>query len=214
MNRAAADLGAVYSVRPSLKCGFNLCAQHFTQEAVVDEVHSIFVDSAMDPSQIYLEVTERDPLADLDRARRIISHFQSLGMKVALDDVGTGHGGMSYLLKLGVDIMKIDKIFIDGLGQSAHSAAIIDSLLELARQMKLEVVAEGVETAVQLEELRKRGVSLAQGYFFAQPMPASSFVSLIEAMVSAEAPPGAPRQAEMPAEWQVQEPKPDASRVA
>ncbi len=192
MRRAVADLGAVYATRADLKCGFNLCAQHFKDERIVDDVIGIFADSFIHPEQVYLEVTERDPLPDLDVARRIIGRFQNLGMRVALDDVGTGHGGMSYLLKLGVDMMKIDKLFIDGLGQSDHSAAIIDSLLDLGRHMNLSVVAEGVEKAVQVEELRKRGVTMAQGYFFAQPMPASSFVALIEAMVPAHSTPGQP----------------------
>ena len=101
---------------------------------------------------------------------------------VAIDDVGTGHGGLSYLMKLGVDAIKIDKMFIDAISTERHSHTIIETLLELARTMKMEVIAEGVENFEQVEYLQKKGVHLAQGYVFAPPLPASSYLALVEAM--------------------------------
>ncbi|QCI68081.1 EAL domain-containing protein [Phreatobacter stygius] len=182
MRQAAQELGPTYSARPKLKCGFNLCAAHFKHDGIITDVATIFGASAIQLSQVLLEVTERDPLDDIDTARAIIARFQGMGVKVALDDVGTGHGGMSYLLKLGVDVMKIDKLFIDALGAERQSTAIVDSLIDLAAHLNMDVVAEGVETFAQVEALRRRGVRSAQGYVFAPPLPGSSFIQLVEAM--------------------------------
>lgn len=182
MRQAAAELGPTYAARPELKCGFNLCAAHFRDQTIVSDVAAIFSRSDVALTQVLLEVTERDPLPDMDAARQIIARFQEMGVRVALDDVGTGHGGMSYLLKLRVDVMKIDKLFIDALGSERQSTAIVDSLIDLAAHLNMEVVAEGVETFDQVEALRRRGVRAAQGYVFAPPLPGSSFCQLVQAM--------------------------------
>lgn len=187
MRQAAEELGPLYAARPGLKCGFNLCAAHFMDERIVADVDAIFSRSELKLTQVLLEVTERDPLPDMDRARAIIAKFQEMGVRVALDDVGTGHGGMSYLLKLRVDVMKIDKLFIDALGAERLSTAIVDSLIDLAAHLNMEVIAEGVETFEQVEALRRRGVRSAQGYVFAPPLPGSSYRQLVEAMEPAVA---------------------------
>ena len=187
MRQAAVELGPLYNARPKLKCGFNLCAAHFKNDRIVTDVAAIFGGPGVELSQVVLEVTERDPLEDADTARAIIAKFQAMGVRVALDDVGTGHGGMSYLLKLGVDVMKIDKLFIDALGAERQSTAIVDSLIDLAAHLNMEVVAEGVETFAQVEALRRRGVRSAQGYVFAPPLPGPSFIKLVEAMEPAAA---------------------------
>lgn len=187
MRQVCRDVGPVLRARPEIKCAFNLCARHFDDASIVDDMRTIFGPQSIPYDQVVLEVTERLPLPDLELARSVIGRMQDLGLRVALDDVGTGHGGMSYLLKLGVDIMKIDKLFVDALGSIQHSTAIIDSLLDLAAHMRMDVVAEGVETFEQVEALRRRGVRQAQGFIFSPPLPASSFVQLVHAMVPAEA---------------------------
>jgi sensor c-di-GMP phosphodiesterase-like protein len=182
MKRARDDMGPAYRNRPQLRLGFNLFAGHFADENIVEDVRRIFEGSMVSTDQIVLEVTERTPLPDLGRARRIIEMLQSMGIFIAIDDVGTGHGGLSYLLKLGVDIIKIDKMFVDAIGTERYSQTIIETLVELAHTMKMEVIAEGVETLEQVEYLRLKGVFAAQGYTFAPPLPASSFIALVEAM--------------------------------
>jgi EAL domain-containing protein (putative c-di-GMP-specific phosphodiesterase class I) len=142
----------------------------------------MFEGSAIAFDQLVLEVTERAPLPDLGEARRVIAMLQELGIKVAIDDVGTGHGGLSYLLKLGVDIIKIDKMFVDAISTERYSQTIIETLVELARSMGMEVIAEGVETFEQVEYLRLKGIHEAQGFVFAPPLPASSYLALVEAM--------------------------------
>jgi sensor c-di-GMP phosphodiesterase-like protein len=181
MRHVRDEMQDIYGVRPGVKLGFNLFAGHFVDGKIVQDVKEIFSGSQISYRQLVLEVTERSPLADLTEARQIIAQLQELGAKVGIDDVGTGHGGLSYLLKLGVDLIKIDKMFVDALGTERYSQTIIETLVELARNMKMEVVAEGVETFEQVEYLRVKGITVAQGYIFAPPLPGSSYRALIEA---------------------------------
>lgn len=182
MKRARAEVGAIHVNRPHINVAFNLYAGHFANDSIIAELKAIFENSQIGLSQIVLEVTEREPLPDLDLAREIIERLQKLGIRVAIDDVGTGHGGLSYLMKLGVDMIKIDKMFIDAISTERHSQTIIETLLELARTMNMEVIAEGVESFDQVEYLRRKGVHQAQGYVFAPPLPAGSYIALVEAM--------------------------------
>jgi sensor c-di-GMP phosphodiesterase-like protein len=185
MEAARDDLASLYAERPGLKLGFNLFAGHFDDVGIVDDVERIFLNSPIAMTQLMFEVTERQPLPDIRRARLVIAKLQALGARVALDDVGTGHGGLSYLLKLGVDVMKMDKMFVDAIGTDRYSVAIVDSLVKLAEDMNLDLIAEGVETFEQVEYLKAKGVRMAQGYVFAPPLPASSFKTLVEAMTPA-----------------------------
>jgi sensor c-di-GMP phosphodiesterase-like protein len=182
MRRARDEIGLSYRERPRLRLSFNLFAGHLADAKIVEDVKKIFTGSPISLDQLVLEVTERAPLPDLSAARRVIESLQGLGIKVAIDDVGTGHGGLSYLLKLGVDIIKIDKMFVDAIGTERYSQTIIETLVELGRTMSIEVIAEGVETFEQVEYLRLKGVHEAQGYVFAPPLPGSSYLALVEAM--------------------------------
>jgi len=103
-------------------------------------------------------------------------------VRIAIDDVGTGHSGLSYMLKLGIDIIKIDKMFVDALGTDRNSTTIVETLVDLAHNMRMDVVAEGVETFEQVTQLRELGIRSAQGYVFAPPLPGSAFLQLIEAI--------------------------------
>jgi len=181
MVAARNEFAQVLGLRPRVRIGFNLTAHHFTNEKIVEEIREIFAGSPIRLSQIVLEVTERDPLEDLDMARRVIAALQELGCKVAIDDVGTGHGGLSYMLKLGANHIKIDKMFIDAIGTERYSTTIIETLIELARSMHMEIIAEGVENFEQVKYLRERGIFLAQGYAFAPPLPGPMFRQLLEA---------------------------------
>ena len=183
MVAARDEVAAVYSPRPDLHLAFNIHAGHVASGRIIGDVERVFQRSALRSTQITLEVTERAPLPDLDQARQTIAELQAHGIKVAIDDVGTGHGGLNYLLKLGVDVIKIDKMFVDAIGTDRYSSAIIDTLVELGRSLDLEVVAEGVETTEQMEFLRARGVRYAQGFLFAPPLPGSAFLDLVCALV-------------------------------
>lgn len=181
MRKVTQELASISETHPNLRVGFNLAAQHFSNDGIVEDVRKIFEHSPVKLTQVVLEVTERQPLDDLAQARHVIGSLQKLGVKIAIDDIGAGHSGLSYILKLGVDVIKIDKMFVDALGSESSSTAIIATLVELARNMDIEIIAEGVETFEQVIALRERGIQAVQGYVFAPPLPGTSFLRLLEA---------------------------------
>ncbi len=182
MRRVCQEIGPAFAQRPHLKVSFNLAARHFEDETIVRDVRDIFGRGTVRLSQLVLELTERQPIDNLIETRRLIATLQGMGVRMAIDDVGTGHSGLSYILKLGVDIIKIDKMFIDAIGIERSSTTIIETLIDLAHNMRMEVIAEGVENFEQVVCLRERGVRAAQGFVFAPPLPGSSFLQLIEAI--------------------------------
>jgi sensor c-di-GMP phosphodiesterase-like protein len=182
MHRVCAEAGEAIGRRPDMKISFNFAGKLFSDESIVKDVRNIFSASPIKFSQVVLEVTERDPIEDLTETRQIIAALQGLGVRIAMDDVGTGHSGLSYMLKLGVDIIKIDKMFVDAIGTDRNSTTIVETLIDLARNMRMDVVAEGVETFEQVEHLRELGIRMAQGFVFAPPLPGRSFLDLMEAI--------------------------------
>ncbi len=182
MRKVCVEAGPAIGRRPDLKISFNFAGKLFSEPTIVTEVRNIFANSPLKFSQVVLEVTERDPIENFTETRQIIAALQGLGVRIAIDDVGTGHSGLSYMLKLGVDIIKIDKMFVDAIGTDRNSTTIVETLVDLARNMRMDVVAEGVENFEQVMHLRALGVRLAQGYVFAPPLPGSSFLQLVEAI--------------------------------
>jgi sensor c-di-GMP phosphodiesterase-like protein len=179
MEQTVADCGEIYARHPDYKLSINLTAMHFNDLEIIDDVKRIYKDSGIGFQQLCFEVTEQHPLKDLALSRTIIARIQALGAAVALDDVGTGHGGLAYLQKLGVDIIKIDKTFIDDIGSDHSAETIVDTLIELGAQLGLGIIAEGVERKDQVDHLREKGVAHAQGYLFSPPLPAAAFIDLV-----------------------------------
>jgi sensor c-di-GMP phosphodiesterase-like protein len=182
MRKVCVEVGPALGRRPDLKISFNFAGKLFSEPSIVKDVRNIFVDSPIKFSQVVLEVTERDPIENFTETRQTIAALQGLGIRIAIDDVGTGHSGLSYMLKLGVDIIKIDKMFVDAIGTDRNSTTIVETLVDLARNMRMDVVAEGVENFEQVMHLRTLGIRAAQGYVFAPPLPGSSFLQLVEAL--------------------------------
>jgi sensor c-di-GMP phosphodiesterase-like protein len=182
MRRVRAELGEAFGQRPDLTISINLFDGHFASLRTVKEIKAIFGNGKIAFGQLIFEVTERQRLANIKRARVVIRRLQGLGARLALDDTGAGHAGLAYLQQLGVDVVKIDKLFIEMIDEEQQSAPIVDSLIKLGHDLKMEVVAEGVETLGQLEYLRARGADAAQGYLFSPALPASAFLDLVEAM--------------------------------
>jgi sensor c-di-GMP phosphodiesterase-like protein len=182
MRQSCIDIGPSYALRPHLRVSFNLTAEQFENDATVGEIKSIFAKGPLKFSQIVLELTERQEPKSFSKTRQVIASLQVLGCKVSLDDVGTGHSGLSSILKLGVDIIKIDKMFVDSMDDDRNSAAIIGTLVDLARKLGMDIVAEGVERFEQVTELRRRGIRMAQGFVFAPALPAQAFLQLVDAI--------------------------------
>ncbi len=182
MRRVCEEAGATIGRRPGFKISFNFTAKLFASRTIVRDVRRIFANSPVDFSQVVIEITEREPIDDLTETRQVIAALQGLGARVAIDDVGTGHSGLSYMLKLGVDIIKIDKMFVDAIGTDRKSTTIVETLVDLAHNMRMDIVAEGVENFEQVAHLRELGIRAAQGYVFAPPLPGSAFLTLVDSI--------------------------------
>lgn len=159
--------------------GFNVCAKHFESFDLVDDC--ILFLKAFKPGTVILvlEMTERELVKPTPTALQLIEKLHDLGVKIALDDFGTGHSSLSYLQRFKVDFIKIDQSFISMIGADALSVHILDSILDLALKLDLQVLAEGIETEEQRDYLGACGVDYMQGFFFAQPMPVKEFLDAI-----------------------------------
>ncbi|MBX9825076.1 MAG: EAL domain-containing protein [Xanthobacteraceae bacterium] len=182
MRRVREEVGSAIGKRPHMTVAFNVVPEHFDDALIVNDVGTIFDSSPVKLTQIGLELTERSRIENLSSMRDAVAALQEKGCKVAIDDMGNDHCGLSYVLKLGVDIIKIDRSIVQSIDAKSESKATIETLIELARNMGMEIVAEGVENFDQVTYLRDRGVAAAQGYVFAPPLPSSSFLQLLDAM--------------------------------
>ena len=142
-------------------------------------IQGIIKDTGIDAAGLELEVTERILMADSERCISTLTKLKEFGINAALDDFGTGTSSLSYLKRLPISVIKIDKSFVADLATSIDDLAIVKTILTLAQTLGQKVVAEGVETEAQLSILRAHGCDEAQGYLFARPMPANETVDFI-----------------------------------
>ncbi len=159
----------------------NLSAQQFQEPALVEKVAKAVAEVGLAPKHLCIEITENLALQDIDRSIATLSELKALGVKLAIDDFGTGYSSLTYLKRLPVDVVKLDKTFVQDLAVSAVDAAIVLAVVELARTLGLTAVAEGVETVDQMERLAEMGCPVLQGYLLARPMPSEEFSEMLVA---------------------------------
>jgi EAL domain-containing protein (putative c-di-GMP-specific phosphodiesterase class I) len=159
---------------PDLEIGVNLSAGQLVDDLLSDRIAATLRECAFDPTSLVLEITESEVLTDDAATLENIAALRRLGVRIALDDFGTGYSTFLHLLRLPVDIVKIDKSFVDILGQGDDSRSMAAALIQLARTLGYATIAEGVETAAQLESLRLMGCDLAQGYHLGRPLEAKA----------------------------------------
>lgn len=164
------DAAAFLRHRPDFHISINFCSSDLSDKAAVEKLNQTLAQAGMRPESIVIEVTER-ALIDTDLARRQIRDMRARGHKIAIDDFGTGYCGLAYLTSLELDYLKIDKTFVDTIGTDAVTSQVVDHIIEIAKSLKLEMIAEGVETAGQADYLRAHGVQYAQGWLYAKAMP-------------------------------------------
>jgi diguanylate cyclase (GGDEF)-like protein/PAS domain S-box-containing protein len=150
----------------------NLSGRQFAQPDLVAQVTHALESGGMRPASLCLEITETALMADPVSGLRVLNDLRELGIELAIDDFGTGYSSLAYLKRFPVDVLKIDRSFVAGLGQDPDDTSIATAIISLARSLGLRVVAEGVETRLQLDELRRLGCDGAQGFLFARPVPA------------------------------------------
>ena len=142
---------------------FNLFDGHFRDGTIVEDVQATFSDSVISFRQLVFEITERRPLDNSMQASSVIAGLHALGCRLAMDDAGTGHSNLAYMQTLGVDVIKIDRVFVDMIKPETTHVPVLDALIAMARDLGTEIIAEGVETEAQALYLRGRGVVMAQG---------------------------------------------------
>ena len=130
--------------------------------------------------RVVIEITETAVMTDINKAVEALMEFKKLGITIALDDFGTGYSSLTYLQKLPIDILKIDREFVKNIINTDEESYIFKSIVELAHNMRLEVLAEGVETKEQEGFIMKNGCDVGQGYYFSKPITSSEIESLIK----------------------------------
>ncbi|RYV50945.1 putative bifunctional diguanylate cyclase/phosphodiesterase [Pengzhenrongella frigida] len=174
LDRACRDRGRWLAEHPRhpLDLSVNVSAHQLMAPGFVASVAEVLRATEMDPAALVLEVTEGVFVADGDRAMGVLGDLKLLGLRLALDDFGTGYSSLSYLRRFPVDIVKIDQSFVADLGRDPAASTMVAAITHLAHDLDKTVTAEGVETAAQRDEVVSVGCELAQGFFFARPMPA------------------------------------------
>jgi diguanylate cyclase (GGDEF)-like protein/PAS domain S-box-containing protein len=189
--RHVRDWQARYPATAPHVISVNLSTRQFLHPTLVADVARTLAATGLPAAQLKLEITESALAHNMDSALRTLHELKALGIQLAIDDFGTGYSSLSYIKRLPIDCLKIDKSFVDGLGQDAHDTAIVRSVIELAKSLNLETTGEGIETETQLDRLRELGCQLGQGYYFMRPMPPESVDDLLADYPAAVARPAA-----------------------
>lgn len=180
--RQACIQGAIWaqSCSEPFKLSVNISAVHFRQADFIEGVQQILLETGMPAAFLGLEITEGVLMKELQIAKSYLKKLKSIGIEVAIDDFGTGYSSLAYLRHFEVNTLKIDRSFLIDIATNTADQAIVSSIIELARNLKLNVVAEGIETVEQLEQVFSRGCYIIQGYYFAKPMCRKDFEDYLQ----------------------------------
>jgi diguanylate cyclase (GGDEF)-like protein/PAS domain S-box-containing protein len=170
----------LYPCDPPLVVCVNLSAKQLRDPDLFRDVHQILHESGLEPSSLDLEITESVAMEDAPATAVRLEELHALGVQVIIDDFGTGYSSLSRLESFPVDYIKIDRSFVGRLEEKTGAAVLVKAMIDLSHALGIEVIAEGVETAGQLERLRVMGCDLAQGYYFSRPQPSEAIQVLLE----------------------------------
>ncbi len=162
-----------------LQVAVNLSPAQFMHGDVVGLVHSILIETGLAPGRLELEITEGVLIEDFDRGLALLRRLKALGVRISMDDFGSGYSSLSYLQAFPFDKIKIDRAFITNLGRNPQSAAIVRAVIDLGHGLEMSIVAEGVETIEQLVFLAKEGCDGVQGYLLGKPLPIGKYAGLV-----------------------------------
>jgi diguanylate cyclase (GGDEF)-like protein len=158
----------------------NLSAKHFDNQTSIEQIILLLEQHAIPVEAIRFEITESALMRDYDKALTYMTLIQQQGFKIALDDFGTGYSSLKYLKEFPINIIKVDKSFVDDIGKNKNNEAIILTTLSMAKQLNMSCIAEGIETIEQVEFFSKNKCPNLQGYYFSKPVPAANIAALIE----------------------------------
>jgi EAL domain-containing protein (putative c-di-GMP-specific phosphodiesterase class I) len=169
-----------YPSDPSRVVCVNLSARQLRDPDLHRVVGQILKETGLEPSSLNLEITESVAMEDAPATAAALEELHALGVRVIIDDFGTGYSSLSYLERFPVDYVKIDRSFVGKLEEETGARVLVKGMIDLVHALGLEAIAEGVETAGQLERLRGMGCDMAQGHYFSRPLPSEAAASLLE----------------------------------
>jgi EAL domain-containing protein (putative c-di-GMP-specific phosphodiesterase class I) len=159
----------------------NVSSRQFGDQSLVQMVRQILMEEKMPPEHLEIEITETTAMQDVQVAGEILAALDALGVRLAIDDFGTGYSSLAYLKRFPLDVLKIDKAFVQDIQHDSNVQAIAEASITLGHKLGLEVVAEGVETLEQLQFLRHHDCDMIQGYYLSRPMPRQDMAQFIAA---------------------------------
>jgi EAL domain-containing protein (putative c-di-GMP-specific phosphodiesterase class I) len=159
----------------------NVSGRQFRDDSLGESVTRALAAAGLEPSSLILEITESVVVEDTEASIGRLRRLRDLGVRLAIDDFGTGYSSLSYLRRLPIDIVKVDKSFVDGIADGGEAFALAQVIVRMGLTLHLDIVAEGVELPEQAAALRRMGCEMAQGFHFAHPMPADRVRDLLDA---------------------------------
>ena len=164
---------------PSLRLSVNFATNALLDRGLPQRVESTLRSSGLAPASLVVEITEQHAVQDLPSTQRALRELKTLGVQIAVDDFGTGHSSLAYLSQFPIDVVKIDRAFVAGIGRTPEDSAIVVAIVSMARGLGLKVIAEGVETEEQLAFLKALRCDEFQGYLFSKPVPPDELEKLL-----------------------------------
>lgn len=165
--------------RKPLIISVNISARQFIQVNLVEQIQQILAETQIDPNSLRLEMTESVMMSDIEQTINILSQLRALGVRFSMDDFGTGYSSLSYLHRFPIDVLKIDRSFVMRMNEDNSRLHIVQTIMALARNLGIEVVAEGAETEMQVDHLRNLGCDFVQGFFFSRAITPETVADLL-----------------------------------
>jgi len=147
----------------------NISGKHLSKDDLIDDVENTLADSGIRPETLKLEITESTAMENAEHTINLLNRLKRIGIQLSMDDFGTGFSSLSYLQRLPFDTLKIDRSFVYSVGENGENSEILQTIISLAKNLKMRVIAEGIETHSQLAVLRNLGCDYGQGYLLAKP---------------------------------------------
>jgi EAL domain-containing protein (putative c-di-GMP-specific phosphodiesterase class I) len=160
----------------------NLSARQHSDPGLVETVERIVAGAGIDPSSLCLGITERVVLSDVPAAAETLQALKGLGVMIGMDEFGSSQSSLGALKRFPLDVLKVDRSFVTGLGEDAEDAAIVAAVINMAHALDILTIADGVETREQVDHLKSLGCDVGQGQFFARPRPAEAIAELLGAV--------------------------------
>ena len=164
----------------SLMMSVNLSGKHFAQPDIVEQIRQIIVETGVNPACLKLEITESAIMENAENTITLLKNLRALGVNLSIDDFGTGYSSLSYLHRFPIDTLKVDRSFVSTMEDGTENGEIVRTIIALAKTLKLDVVAEGIETIHQFHQLRILGCEYGQGYLFSRPVPIEEAKAICE----------------------------------